>query len=730
MKLKKTLISLILFSLIIGNAAYAEYSFVDSSDFTGDAFFTPPALQEKQQEAARQTNDTGVKHSVPPLKKLRLKIKKKLDERHAKKYELAPTAPQEDDVYAAGTETSEYASQEIKDDFDETMMPDGFEADQESVEDNKKVKKHFWQRKPKKSQAEIQEEEDNIILDCENVDYDTDNYCVVANGDAVITFVKQDTTVKADKITYDRMNNTIKAEGNVRIIKNGQTINGEYIFVDLNEENALIEKPIAQTATVSIKSDKGYVYGDRIIQEQGELTVDKSFPINFRSINTGPRVYQMIVPEEETLSSDMEKGRIALKAKSIKISQKGDLIVADLKKAALFRGDKRIIKLPPAKIYTNKNFDFAETASWELGSIRGLGMYLGPGHVFEIPGGSVLKVMPILNYNHGFGIGGIARYSSASNWTQAAYGTADSKFLIRGRQKLDDHLSLQYVMNDYSREWFLGRRRAKYGASIVYENGYAKEGFLLKNQMSSFAHQFDFGYFQDIDEDSSYKELGGSELGTTRTRYMAQVNQNFYSYKNEDKQTVFTLGIVGQLSAALYGTGDTQVIGRIGPNMHIQYKRWMQDIGYFHSAYEDNTPMPVYDSYRYGKSNIYVREYIRLNKYLTLSWFGSMNISNDSPNDKMFQENAFFISVGPDDIKFSIGYDFIRENTRFMVEVMMDTKGTKVEYDRLEIKQDKKSQKKSEDYSEEPEKDFQQPQKAPVLQHAVVEDVKNMEDVL
>ena len=34
------------------------------------------------------------------------------------------------------------------------------------------------------------------------------------------------------------------------------------------------------------------------------------------------------------------------------------------------------------------------------------------------------------------------------------------------------------------------------------------------------------------------------------------------------------------------------------------------------------------------------------------------------------------------------------------------------------------------DYSEEPEKDFQQPQKAPVLQHAVVEDVKNMEDVL
>ncbi len=723
--MKKKLI-LILSSLIIVNASYAEYSYIDSSDFTGDAFFTPPSVQEKQ-ETAKKSNDFGRTPTPPPLKKLRLKIKKKLHEKQMRQNELAPTAPQED-VYAAGAETSEYASQEIKEDFDETMMPDGFEADQESIEDNKKIKKHFWQRKSKTEQAKAPEEEDNIILDCENVDYDTDAYCVVATGNASVNFVKQDTIVKADKITYDRMNNTIKAEGNVKIIKNGQTINGEYIFVDMNEENALIEKPIAQTATVEIKSDKGYVYGDRIVQENGSIMVDQSFPINFRTINSGPLISTMLTPKDETLTNDLEKGRISLKVKNIKITQKGDLIVADLKKATLFRGQKKLFKLPPAKIYTNKNFDFADTASWELGSIRGLGMYIGPGHVFEIPGGSILKVMPILNYNHGFGIGGIARYSSASNWTQAAYGTADSKFLIRGRQKLDDNLYLQYVMNDYSREWFLGRRRPKYGASIVYQNSYAKEGFLLKNQNSSFAHQFDFGFYQDMDKDSSYGDLRGNELSTTRTRYMAQINQDFYTYKNEDTQTSFRLGVVGQLAASLYGTGDTQVIGRLGPIMHIQYKRWMQDIGYFQSAYEDNSPIPVYDAYRYGESNFYIREYIRINRYLTVSWFGSMNLSGDSPNDKTFQENAFFISVGPDDIKFSIGYDFIRENTRFMVEIMMDAKGTKVDYDRLEIKQDKKA-KKSEDYTEE-ESDFQQSPKAPVLQHAVVEEVKTMEDVL
>ena len=94
--------------------------------------------------------------------------------------------------------------------------------------------------------------------------------------------------------------------------------------------------------------------------------------------------------------------------------------------------------------------------------------------------------------------------------------------------------------------------------------------------------------------------------------------------------------------------------------------------------------------------------------------------------------HAFYISFGPDDIKFSLGYDFIRENTFFLVEVMMDAKGSKLDYERLEIKQDKKAQKKQDNSDEDKEEssDFQQSQKAPVLQHAVVEDVKNIEDVL
>lgn len=708
--------------LFAGSAKAADYSFAEPSDFTGEAFFTPPVFQE---QANAEKKSSGMKHTMPPVKKLRLMIKKKIKERNMKKYELAPTLEEQSDVYSAGTTTSEYASKEVTDNFDE-MTPDGFEADEETISEIEKPKRHFFRKKAKE---EPKDETEDIILDCNNVDYDTENYLITAKGDAIVDFVKQGTKLKADLITFDRMNNTIKAEGNVKILKGGQTITGDYIFVDMNEENALIENPLTRTEVIEIKSKKGYVYGDRVVQENGEISVDKSFPINFRSATRGPQMQRMLVPPKETLSEDMENGLIRVTVQDLKITQKGDLEIISMKHPKVFKGKRTIFKMPAVKLYTNKNHDFAETNSWELGSYRGLGMFVGPGWVFELPRGSVLKAAPILNYKSGFGVGGLVRFQNSTNFTQAAYGTAVGDFIIRGKQDLDDHLYLQYGMNDYMNEWFLGRRRPEYGVSLVYTNGYSSNDFLLKGHASRFSHRFDAGYYQDIDKDHNFRKLSGEQIGTTRFRYMAQADQNLYKYENKENQTALSFNVVSQLSAALYGTGDSQVIGRLGPHLHTQYKRWMQDIGYFFSVYDDNTPMPVFDAYRYGKQNLYIREYFRICRYLTVSWFGSINLTGDSPNDKTFQENSFYLSIGPDDLKFNVGYDFIRENTYFTVQVMMDAKGTKLEYDTFEIKQDKKA-KKNDDSDLEEETAFQAAPQKKVLQRAVVEDIKVMEDVL
>ena len=203
---------------------------------------------------------------------------------------------------------------------------------------------------------------------------------------------------------------------------------------------------------------------------------------------------------------------------------------------------------------------------------------------------------------------------------------------------------------------------------------------------------------------------------------MAEMDQTLWDRKNEEDLTWLRLSLVGQLSSALYGTGDTQVVARVGPRLHSQYKRWMQDIGYFQSAFQDDTPMPVYDAYRYGASNAYIRETIKLNKMLALSWFGSVTLSNDTYTNKLFQECAFYVSLGPDDLRLNIGYDFVRENVYFTVDVGIDPKGTEVKYDKLEIKNPDNLGKKKEDTPKQ-QSVFGRARKAPVLKNAIVEDI-------
>jgi hypothetical protein len=201
------------------------------------------------------------------------------------------------------------------------------------------------------------------------------------------------------------------------------------------------------------------------------------------------------------------------------------------------------------------------------------------------------------------------------------------------------------------------------------------------------------------DNDRNYygEKINGTGMSTTRFRYMAQISQNLYSYENPEKDFYFDFSLALQGSAAVYGTGDTQFIARFGPRAHIQYKRWMQELGYYQTGYDDHSPMPRYDMYRYGHSSVYISEIVRICKYLSVGWSGMITLSDDSPNGKMFQENRFVFAIGPDDLKFRLGYDFTRQTTFFGFDVAFDTKGTSISYKRMEIKNPEKLGNNNED---------------------------------
>lgn len=555
-----------------------------------------------------------------------------------------------------------------------------------------------------KPKAEIVPEvapENQAILDCDTMEYFAERTELEANGHAVMFFPANGSTIKADKLVYNQATNFIKAFGNVVLINGGKELLGDYMQIDLNEENALMDNPVTELWTVKAVAKKGYMYGDKMIQEQGVMKVVKKTRIDLVAEMFGPNLESMYINEQDKsyFAKDSHGSKFKIKTNEIYINSKKEHDDVTLKHAEVYFNDKKIGLIPRITLHTDKKQSFMEADFPEFGTKTGLGMYAGPGFVFDTPGGTTLKVLPIINYqsnaedssDNKLGWGGIAKFKSASNKTDIAYGTSNGYFIAQGLQRLDDDLYFQYGSNAYVDDWFLGCRMPKLMGELVYQPTSMFKDFIGKDLNMMFTQRFGAAWVQDGSAGNGFSAPGyhwdENGAATTRFQYMAEVAQTIYQLNNEWTSPFNTrLEIVGQGAASLYGTGDTQMIGRIGPRLHTQYKYWMQDVGYFLSAYNDQTPLVHFDQYMYGRSNVYARESIRLAKYFTLSWMVSLNMSNDAWNGNMVQENTFYFSVGPDDVKVNIGYDTVRQQSYVTLAMHLDAKGSTVEYKKLIVK--------------------------------------------
>lgn len=692
--MKKFLLGIITFIFITVNTVVLASGV--PADFTGENFFRAPMSDVSAPQKAT-TNQESYTGTIPVIKLIRLKVKEHIATKQIR-------------------EDAKLKRKAIKQAMKNNAKKKSSDSDVElTAEDIEHLEL---------AGVEDLDSSERIAITCDYMDYVTEEGLLNARGNVVVSFIQEGATIKADHLVYDKRMNNIVAIGNVVISKKGVDVYGESINVDLNKENAVMDRPISKFSSVSVTSEKGYVYQDKIVQEKGSIKVDSTLPVYLEPHGKSPKLKKMMIGLDDTSSIDEFVGESGYKIKVSKIIINSDKKIEslELRKAQVYKGDKKLFTLPWLRFYTNKNHDFVDGDFPEIASRRHLGFFVGPGWAIKLPFGSLLKVAPIAAYKSGdFGVGGFARFMSGTNTTEFGYSTVRDKFVLRGEQVLDDNLRLIYGANDYMDNWFLGRRMPKYGVDLVYNRSYSFDNFIYKDTPMKFTHQASFGLFGDPSRDKYYSQLKGNGTETTRARYMMQIDQMLWKFEDKENLLAADISIVGQASSAWYGTGDTQFVGRIGPRLHTQYKRWMQDLGYFQSGYHDKTPLPVFDSYRYGHSNLYLREYFRVHRLLTLSWLASVTLTDDSPNNKLFQECSFFVSIGPDDMKLNVGYDFIRENAYVNVSVGLDTKGTVVDYDKLEIKNPEmfKQEDKSVFYIGNSSDD----KKTTVLQNAVVEDV-------
>lgn len=725
----KKYVVLSLITLMLGMPAFAEATpeenkrIISEMEHLQDNLFMAPVVPIPEVDYSIKTVEdtmgmekfTVTKNGTPMFKKLRIKIQnyyrikahedaieqQKREAEEFKKLQEEENADEDDLTIEELTDrnlkkiNNETPETEVKTNTEKKNIFSFFKKDKKQEKEAvDKTKTEEKEKNTADSKLELsgtvseQAAPNDVQLDCDTVQYYEARNEVEATGNPVLYFPPQDVTLKADKIVYNSISNIVKAYGNVQIIKGGDPIYGDFIQINLNEETSFIENMTAEKMLMRIRARNAQSADNKIILEEGNMHAAKPFVARFKTRILGTDLTRMVINDEDRSVLDQSgQAKVTLDAKEIDVDADKEHNVVTVKDADLSYNDRHLLHFRNTKIYTNKNNDYFEANYPEIGSRSNLGMFVGPGFVFKTPFASTVKLVPFLNYKNDIGVGGAIKYKSSTNQTEFMYGSAEDVFILRGKQQLDDNLYLQYGSNSYLDDWFMGNRMAKYAAELVYNKGTRVKNFLGPKLDLTFKNRFSAGIMEDNDR-AQYdsKNMVSTGVTTPRFKYMTELNQALYTMGNKEELKYADIGLVMQGSAALYGTGETQFVGRIGPRIHTQYKYWMQDIGYFASAYQDDSPMPMFDAYRYGHSNLYLREALRINKYFTIAYATSINLSDDAPNKKQWQENAFIFALGPDDFKINLGYDFVRQNTYFGISVALDTKNTNINFDKMVIK--------------------------------------------
>ncbi len=524
-----------------------------------------------------------------------------------------------------------------------------------------------------------------LTLDADEMEYFEDRNEIEARGNVVIKTNSDNTTLSADKAIYNKDTNIIRLFDNVVLNKDKSCIRGDFMSINLNEENVLMNEPVGTVGLMTLRAQEGYAYANEIQMLNGDAKLAREIDMTLQSKGFG--YLDETIVQKDFATSDLKKKRsepLRIKTKEIIIESKRDHDTITFKNADIYYKKFKIATAASAEILTDKSQSYVETNLPEVGMIRDFGTYFGWGYATEVPFGGTLKLMPAIVYDSGIGIGGIARYRSKRNFIEAAYATSSENFIVRGKYEFNKNWYIDYGRHAYFDEWFYGRRQPGYIAQLVYDKSY-----LVKDLDAVFKQRFSGGYVTDYGVAEK-----DSRFGTARFRWQGELTKTLFEKKNDEQDLYIRSYIYTQAGATLYGTGDVTGIARFGPALQTRVKNWGSRISYGMAGIHGESPLN-FDKYIYGKQFITIDENIRLGKYLAVGYQGTISILRDNPDKDLLTENKFYVVAGPEDVKVAFSYDTYRERAIFDVLFLVGKDNSKIEYDKLTIKNPDKAGKQT-----------------------------------
>ena len=294
-------------------------------------------------------------------------------------------------------------------------------SDNEEVKPKKKFA--FWHRKKNKDDQSVEKEEEkpaqdikkdtepekspetlelsggvkqvvaekDAQLDCDVMNYYEDRNEIEATGHPVLYFPPQGVTLKADKLVYNTVTNIIKAYDNVELIKDGSSIYGDFIQINMNEETSLITNMKADKMNMVIRAKKANAGDNLIVLEDGKMYAEKSFMLRFKTRIIGSDFSQMqILDEDRSYLDPSGNAKIKVVAKEISVNAKKNHDLITVKEADIKYNDFTLRHIRSLTAHTNKKHEYFEANYPEFGSRSRIGMFAGPGFVFDVPNGCLL----------------------------------------------------------------------------------------------------------------------------------------------------------------------------------------------------------------------------------------------------------------------------------------------------------------------------------------------------
>ncbi len=559
-------------------------------------------------------------------------------------------------------------------------------------------------------------EDQNAVLDADKVTYQPDLDIVVAEGN--IKLVKDGSTTEA---AYMR----VRLDGQTALL-NDSTVSLGFI--------RLRAKTVLGRPDMTHMKDGALLMVPRQAFEQARSRSGTRFvggnPVNGIVIQAGYNPYtlnskrtQRFVDADNLRSNPLEEAQqflnaltrkgfdtsevalnreekpivqfLSVKVKEVDITEHpNEYYMVDFKSPRVKLKNLFSLPLPNLDIGVDKKNSRLDYLGPEIGFNRDLGgFYVNPGFDFKV-GPGAFKLSPMVSYGQTinrngtsidirqpeFGYGVMSSYRSKRLNLMAARNFKNDYNVLEGEVYLSPkgrNTKLIGSQNAFSGSSFFTQERPSYSLQLEDKRNFFKgKLFVLQAVHSGGVFKDDLFPFNSANPFVIRTSNNPVTAGRFRQQLvLANSRPLFKIGKNIE------LGANLQASNAYYTTGDVVSVLRGGPTANFFLGDFfMSQVSYNLGAVSGKSPF-VFDSFFLGNQTVSLNNAVRLGSHVLLGFRQDFNLSNTNARNDSLVGNTIYLTLGPRNVKFTIGYDSVFRRTNFGISYYPNTSQTEIAFE-------------------------------------------------